>query len=89
MNGYHDSNFICTKENGKQITIDSYKYLIRVINYAIMLTEQGANIKDIQRKLGHSKLSSTIDTYSHVTYIMRNRNVHIFEKIADKLPTFY
>ncbi|WP_455789247.1 hypothetical protein [Clostridium butyricum] len=89
MNGYHDSNFICTKENGKQITIDSYKYLIRVINYAIMLTEQGANIKDIQRIVGHSKLSPTIDTHSHVTYIMRNRTVNIFEKIADKLPTFY
>lgn len=101
---YHDSNFICTKENGEQITTDSYKYLSRVVNYelgikfsmhslrhthATMLLEQGANIKDIQRRLGHSKLSTTMDTYSHVTDIMRNSTVNIFEKIADKLPTSY
>lgn len=101
---YHDSNFICTKENGEQITTDSYKYLSRVVNYelgikfsmhslrhthATMLLEQGANIKDIQRRLGHSKLSTTMDTYSHVTDTMRNSTVNIFEKIADKLPTSY
>ena len=101
---YHDSNFICTKENGKQITIDSYKYLSRVVNYefgikfsmhslrhthATLLLEQGANIKDIQRRLGHSKLSTTMDTYSHVTANMRNSTVSIFEKITEKLPTSY
>lgn len=101
---YHDSNFICTKENGEQITIDSYKYLSRVVNYelgikfsmhslrhthATLLLEQGANIKDIQRRLGHSKLSTTMDTYSHVTDNMRNSTVSIFEKITEKLPKSY
>lgn len=101
---YHNSNFICTKENGEHITIDSYKYLSRVVNYelgikfsmhslrhthATLLLEQGANIKDIQRRLGHSKLSTTMDTYSHVTENMRNSTVSIFETISEKLPTSY
>ncbi|WP_394884753.1 tyrosine-type recombinase/integrase [Clostridium butyricum] len=101
---YHDSNFIYTKDNGEQITTDSYKYLSRVVNYelgikfsmhslrhthATMLLEQGANIKDIQRRLGHNKLSTTMGTYSHVTDIIRNSTVNIFEKIADKLATSY
>lgn len=97
---YNDSNFICTKGNREQITIDSYKYLSRVVNYKLgirfsmhslrhtheTLLEKGANIKDIQRRLGHSKLATTMDTYSHVTEKMQNNTVNIFEKISNKLP---
>lgn len=45
-----------------------------------MLLENGANIKDIQTRLGHGKLSTTMDTYSHVTEKMRRDSVYIFEK---------
>lgn len=93
---YTNSNFICTKENGQLVTTDSLKYLSRVINYelqidfnfhslrhthATMLLENGANIKDIQERLGHSKLSTTMDTYSHVTNKMKLDTVNILEKI--------
>lgn len=96
---YTNSNFICTKENGEHITTDSLKYLSRVINYelgitfnfhslrhthATMLLEAGANIKDIQARLGHSKLSTTMDTYSHVTNKMKNDTVNILENIILK-----
>lgn len=97
---YTDSNFICTKENGELVTTDSLKYLSRVVNYelqidfnfhslrhthATMLLEGGANIKDIQERLGHSKLSTTMDTYSHVTNKIKLDTVNILEKIiADK-----
>lgn len=57
--------------------------------HATLLLEKGANIKDIQRRLGHSKLSTTMDTYSHVTENMRNSTVSIFETISEKLPTSY
>ena len=98
---YHDSNFVCTKENGEPLNINSYKYLSRVVNYeleinfsmhslrhthATLLLENGANIKDIQRRLGHSKLATTMDTYSHITEKMQNNTVNIFEKISNKLP---
>lgn len=93
---YINSNFVCTKENGELITTDSLKYLSRVINYelgitfnfqslrhthATMLLEAGADIKDIQERLGHSKLATTMDTYSHVTNKMKNDTVNILENI--------
>lgn len=93
---YKDSNFVCTKENGEQITTDSLKYLSRVVNYdlkipfsfhslrhthATMLIENGANIKTVQKRLGHSKLSTTMDTYAHVTEKMKTEAVNILENI--------
>ncbi|MBS4534468.1 tyrosine-type recombinase/integrase [Clostridium sp. D2Q-14] len=93
---YKKSNFVCTKENGDHVTTNTLKYLSRVVNYelmidfnfhslrhthATMLLEAGANIKDIQERLGHSKLSTTMDTYSHVTNKMKKESVDIFEKI--------
>lgn len=52
-----------------------------------MLLEAGANIKDIQRRLGHSKLATTMDTYSHVTNTMSDKSVELFElAINKKLP---
>jgi len=49
-----------------------------------MLLEGGANIKDIQERLGHSKLATTIDIYSHVTAKMKNNTVNILENIIIK-----
>ncbi|WP_194189629.1 site-specific integrase [Clostridium chrysemydis] len=93
---YFDSDFICTKENGHLVTTGSFKYLSRVINnelnidfsfhylrhtHATLLLEGGANIKDIQHRLGHSKLSTTMDTYSHVTKQLEYKTVSILENI--------
>ena len=49
-----------------------------------MLLEAGSNIKDIQERLGHSKLATTMDTYSHVTAEMKNNTVNILENIIIK-----
>lgn len=93
---YKDSNFVCTKENGELVTPNSLKYLSKVVNYelgidfnfhsfrhthATMLLEAGANIKDIQERLGHSRITTTIDTYSHVTKKMKLDTVNIFESL--------
>ncbi|HGM3506551.1 TPA: tyrosine-type recombinase/integrase [Clostridioides difficile] len=95
---YINSNFVCTKEMGEHVTTNSLKYLSRVVNYelgidfnfhslrhthATLLLENGANIKDIQHRLGHAKISTTMDTYSHVTNNMRNQTVNIFESIVE------
>ncbi|MBN1039061.1 site-specific integrase [Clostridium botulinum] len=101
---YNDNNFVCTKENGSFVTMTSLRYLSRIINmelqikfnfhslrhtHATMLLEGGANIKDIQDRLGHSKFSTTMDLYSHVTAKMQNSTVNILENILNqeaKLP---
>ncbi|HBG4972594.1 TPA: site-specific integrase [Clostridioides difficile] len=93
---YFDSDWVCTKKNGSQITLHSLKNMSRTINrdlgidfnfhslrhtHATMLLEAGANIKDIQKRLGHNKIATTMDTYSHVTNKMKTETVNIFEGI--------
>lgn len=46
-----------------------------------MLLENGAKPKEIQTRLGHSRLSTTMDTYAHVTKKMREESVEIFERM--------
>ncbi|MPQ43334.1 tyrosine-type recombinase/integrase [Clostridium tarantellae] len=98
---FTSKDLVCTKENGELVSTDSLKYLSRVVNYelgisfsfhslrhthATMLLEGGANIKDIQQRLGHTNLSTTMDIYSHVTQKMKTDSVNIFEtQIATKL----
>lgn len=85
------------------LTTNSLKYLSRVVNYelgidfkfhslrhthATILLEAGANIKDIQKRLGHSKSATTMDTYSHVTNTMSDKTVELFELTVNKnLPS--
>ena len=93
---YIKSHFVCTKENGELVSPDSLKYLSRVVNYelmilfnyhslrhthATMLLEAGANIKEIQERLGHSKLATTMDTYSHITSKLKQDSVDRFESM--------
>lgn len=88
--------FVCTKENGELVTPESIRYCSRVINYELMiqfnfhalrhthatlLIELGANMKDVQKRLGHSRLATTMDTYSHATEKMSKDTVDIFERL--------
>lgn len=63
-----------------------FDYSIFKESYATLLLENGANIKDIQKRLGPSKLATTMDTYNHVTDKMKNNTINIFENIAKNLP---
>lgn len=90
-------HLICTKENGTHVTTETFRYCSRVINYellipfnfhalrhthATLLIENGAKMKDVQIRLGHSRLSTTMDTYTHTTDEMSLETVNIFEKIV-------
>ena len=96
---YINSNFVCTKENGQVITMNTLKYLSRVVNYelcinfnfhslrhthATMLLESGANPKDVQKRLGHNRIATTLDTYSHVTESMEKSTISLFEQFLKK-----
>ncbi|PXA16064.1 site-specific integrase, partial [Staphylococcus pseudintermedius] len=49
--------------------------------HATLLLEKGAKMKEISERLGNSRISITMDTYSHVTDKMRNETVDIMENI--------
>lgn len=90
---YHDSNAVCTKEDGELVTPSSVKSHTRRISktlsisfnfhslrhtHATMLLEDGVKPKIVQERLGHSRISTTMDKYVHVTKKMRNEAVDIF-----------
>ncbi|WP_270790327.1 tyrosine-type recombinase/integrase [Enterococcus diestrammenae] len=93
---YTDTDFVCVKENGKPVTPNSIKWYTAVLRkktgvdfnfhsfrhtHATMLLENGAKPKEIQTRLGHSRLSTTMDTYAHVTKKMKQDTVDIFEQM--------
>lgn len=93
---YFDNDFVCTKENGKPVTPNSIKWSTEKYRkitkidynfhsfrhtYATMLIENGAKMKEVQRRLGHSRMSTTADTYAHVTKKMQRESVDIFENL--------
>lgn len=89
-------SFICTKENGTLLTPNQIHRIGRIINdklnipfnfhslrhtHATLLIENGANIKDVQHRLGHSNVQITLNTYTHVTPKMSEETVQIFENL--------
>lgn len=96
-------DFICCQENGNLVNPDRARYCSRVINYelgiqfnfhslrhthATVLIESGANMKDVQIRLGHAQLSTTMDTYVKTTEKMAKETVNVFENAVNSdLPT--
>ncbi|WP_446681927.1 site-specific integrase [Enterococcus devriesei] len=90
---YYDSNFVCTKENGETVTPNSIKWSSSQVKkklginfnfhslrhtHATMLLEDGVKPKIVQERLGHLRISTTMDKYVHVTKKMKNEAVDIF-----------
>ena len=89
---------VCTKEDGEIITPNSFKYASKVINYGLGITfnyhslrhthatiiENGAEIKDVQIRLGHANIETTYNTYVHHTEKMSNNSVEIFENAVNQ-----
>lgn len=88
---------ICIAENGQYTSTDTFKYASRTIHHelklafdyhslrhthATMLIEAGANVKNVQARLGHSNIQTTLQTYVHDTEKMSEQSVELFEQIA-------
>lgn len=93
---------ICIAENGQYTSTDSFKFCSRVIHnelklafdyhssrhtHATMLIEAGANVKNVQTRLGHTNIETTLQTYVHDTEKMGEQSVALFEQATTrKLP---
>ena len=90
-------NMVCRKENGsylqsrvmqhtskvihKELGIEHFDYHSLRHTHATMLLEAGADIKDVQKRLGHKNIKMTLEIYSHATQKMEDRTVSILENI--------
>ena len=88
---------ICIAENGQYTSTDSFKYCSKIIHkelqlafdyhslrhtHATMLIEAGANVKNVQTRLGHTNIQTTLQTYVHDTEKMSEQSVELFEQIT-------
>lgn len=93
-------NLVCVAPNGEYTNPDSFRYCARIIHkemllafdyhslrhtHATMLIEAGANVKDVQTRLGHANIQTTLQTYVHDTETMANQSVELFEQAASKI----
>lgn len=93
-NNLESVEFVCIRENGQLVSLNAIQRPTATINkelgipfnyhslrhtHATTLIENGANIKDVQERLGHSNVQTTLDIYTHNTDTMRSQSVDIFE----------
>lgn len=93
-------DFVFVKKNGVYEGTDSCKYPFKVIHYelgipcrfhdfrdthATRLIEQGADIKAVSKRLGHSTIMTTYNIYVRVTNKMETETVNKFEDYANTL----
>lgn len=91
------AHMVCVNHLGHHTTPSLFEYCTRVINnelgikfdyhtlrhtHATILIESGADVKNVQTRLGHSNIQTTLQTYVHDTETMAARSVELFEKAA-------
>lgn len=92
-------HLVCVAENGEYTSTDSFKYCARIIHkelllafdfhslrhtHATLLIEAGADVKDVQERLGHTNIQTTLQTYVHDTEGMKARSVDLFEQAVNR-----
>lgn len=93
-------NLVCIREDGSLINTDRFKYCSSPIQkelgikfdyhslrhtHATWLAENGVHPKNLQMRLGHEKIETTLQTYIHDTQAMADNTVNIFESIVSTI----
>lgn len=68
----HDLNAI----GYKSFDFHSLRY-----THTTMPLENGADIKDVQHRLGHKNIQVTLQIYAHITEKMQNRTIDILNQL--------
>jgi len=79
---YQDNNLVICQSNGQPYTVDYYTHKFKRLlavnglkkirlhdlrhSHATYMLRLGVNVKAMQKRMGHSTFSTTMDTYSHV-----------------------
>ncbi|MCE5168497.1 site-specific integrase [Paenibacillus profundus] len=71
-------NEIITKHNLHKITVHGLRH-----THASLLFEAGANIKEVQERLGHSDIKMTMNIYTHVTKTVKEQTAQKFQKFLE------
>lgn len=74
----------CSKANIRTITLHQFRH-----SHATLLVNEGIPINDVSKRLGHSKISTTLDIYVHcnleqekrVLSTLNSLRLNILEKI--------
>lgn len=66
---------ICKSGNLRHIKTHGFRH-----THATLLLAAGARMKDIQKRLGHARITTTMDTYAHVNEKMDYETSRIFEE---------
>ena len=89
-------DLVCVKDDGSWMTPETFRYCSKEIKrmgiqfdfhalrhtHATWLAESGVNPKNLQMRLGHEKIETTLQTYIHDTNAMQDETVDIFERIV-------
>lgn len=96
VEGGQGEDFVCRLEDGSHMHNTRFQYCPRIIKnelgiefnfhslrhtHATMLAENGVNVKNLQARLGHELVSTTLQTYVHDTDTMRDEAVETFERL--------
>lgn len=91
-------DFINVKPNGEMLRTNSTKFMSRISKtelgidfkfhklrhtHTTLLAESGVNPKYIQKRLGHSKLNTTLRYYTHITDKMDENVANIIDELAN------
>lgn len=92
------SKYVCTKDGFNQINISYFKSNLHHLmdnldfkftfhklrhTHATLLIQNGANIKDVQHRLGHSDVNTTLNVYTHINNDASSTSVNILDAISE------